>query len=156
MKSIQVVKKTLTVLELMVVIFIIGIVISVVGVNMKGSMDEAKAFKSETGSRQIHEILTLEAAKDNGIMTQTINPAQLRTILQRAGFARDVEKLCKDGWGVPYMVTCEQEEIKVTSQRYVDFLRSKKQLTTAQITEKCPWMVVSAPSRTTRASTSDV
>ena len=41
-------KRALTLLEIMIVIVLIGIIGSVIGVNMKGSLDAGKAFKSDT------------------------------------------------------------------------------------------------------------
>ena len=136
-------KKALTILEVMVVIFIIGIVMSVVGVNMKGSMDETKAFKSESGSRQVYEILSLEMAKDSSIQRKINDDAsQIRTILNESGFVKDVSKILEDGWGKPYIVRCVGDEIKVTSEPYLEFLSKKKKLKPNQIKAKCPWMEV--------------
>jgi type II secretory pathway pseudopilin PulG len=135
------VKKSLTILEVMVVIFIIGIVMSVVGVNMKGSMEETKAFKSETGSRQIYEILSLELAKDSDVARKIGQGAsEIRTILNNSGLVKDVNKILEDGWGRPYTVTCVGDDIKVTSEAYLEFLSKKKKMKPSQIQSKCPWM----------------
>ena len=53
-------KYTMTLLEIMIVIFIIGIIGSVIGYNMRGSLDNGKAFKTKEGSRKLYEIIQLE------------------------------------------------------------------------------------------------
>ena len=45
-------KRSMTLLEVMIVIFIIGIIGSIVGYNMKGSMEKARAFKRVRGSKK--------------------------------------------------------------------------------------------------------
>ena len=56
-------KRSLTLLEIMIVIFLIGLIGSVIGYNVKGSLDEGRAFRSEQGACQIRDILLLEVAK---------------------------------------------------------------------------------------------
>ena len=52
-------KKTLTLLEVMIVIFIIGIIGSVIGYNMRGSLNEGKAFKTKEAMSKLYEISQL-------------------------------------------------------------------------------------------------
>jgi len=59
----------------MIVICIIGIIGSVIGYNMKGSMDEGRAFRSEHGSKQIHDLLTLKIAEGTDIQEVLGEPA---------------------------------------------------------------------------------
>ena len=56
MKKLKKSKKAMTLLEVMIVIFIIGIISSVIGYNMKGSLEKAKAFKTEIHKIQGEEI----------------------------------------------------------------------------------------------------
>ena len=70
-------KQPMTLLEIMIVIFIIGIIGSVIGYNMKGSLEEGKAFKSKEGSRQVYEILTLEVAKGTEMSEITSKTAEV-------------------------------------------------------------------------------
>ena len=56
-------QRPMTLLEIMIVIFIIGIIGSVIGYNMKGSLEEGKAFKTQEGIKQLYEIFHLEMAK---------------------------------------------------------------------------------------------
>jgi type II secretory pathway pseudopilin PulG len=94
-------KSPLTLLEIMIVIFLIGLIGSVIGYNVKGSLDEGKAFRSEQGAAQIHDILLLEVAKGHDI-EQVI--ANKEAYLESSGLVKDVKKLLKDGWGELYEV----------------------------------------------------
>lgn len=135
-------KYALSLLEIMVVIFIIGIIGAVIGVNMKGSLEQGKAFKTEKGSKQVCDILDLELAKDPTILKETSTHKEVIGILKRSGLPHDAGKLMEDGWGAPYVVRydAENQEFKVTSANYINYLRTKKKMKPAAICEKCPWM----------------
>lgn len=112
-------KKAMTLLEIMIVIFIIGIIGSVIGYNMKGSLDEGKAFKTREGARQIYEILTLEKAKTNK------NISNVKKTLENSGLVRKVDDLMKDGWGKAYTITFEGDDVIVRSDNYNSYAKKK-------------------------------
>ena len=58
-------KRTLTLMEIMIVIVLIGLIGSVIGINMKGSLDKGRAFKTKEAIRQIDDIFSLEIAQRN-------------------------------------------------------------------------------------------
>ncbi len=95
-------KRPITLLEIMIVIFLIGLIGSVIGYNVKGSLEEGKAFRSEQGIAKLKDILQMEIA--NGVSTEDIvnNP---KFYLKRTGLVADANKLLKDGWGQPYIIS---------------------------------------------------
>ena len=109
-------KYSLTLLEIMIVIFLIGLIGSVIGYNVKGSLDEGKAFRSEQGASQIKDILLLEVAKGYDINTVI---SQKETFLSESGLVKDVKKILKDGWGEPYIIEISKTgtDILVKSNR---------------------------------------
>jgi type II secretory pathway pseudopilin PulG len=116
-------KKPLTLLEIMIVIFLIGLIGSVIGYNMKGSLDEGKAFKSEQGMAQIRDILLLEVAKGKP-REDVINNAE--KYLKRSGIVKDVSKMIKDGWGEKFKIQPSgNSDIKVVSEKYTKFKQAK-------------------------------
>lgn len=133
-------KRSMTLLEIMVVIFIIGIIGTVIGVNMKGSLEEGKAFKSEKGSKQVYEILTLEISKGN-LNIESLSPADAIAAIKSSGFAVDPEKLLEDGWGKQYEIlkTEDLSDIRIVSEGFVQYLKKKGQKAT-EIKKKYPWM----------------
>ena len=92
-------KRAMTLLEVMIVIFIIGIISSVIGYNMKGSLEKAKAFKTKEGIKKLNEIFDLEMA--SGTLAQEILE-NTEDILKASGLVNNPKDLLKDGWGIPY------------------------------------------------------
>lgn len=107
-------KKAITLLEIMIVIFLIGLIGSVIGYNVKGSLEEGKAFKTEQGALQIQDILSLEASDGTPLEEIIERPGYY---LKRSGLCKDYNKLLKDGWGKPYEITLINKgtAIKVSS-----------------------------------------
>ena len=103
-------KYPLTLLEIMIVIFLIGLISSVIGFNMKGSLDKAKVFKTEKGISQIKEILLLEIAKNELLIEDIssndpeVNKANAKECLRRSGMVKNVNDTFKDGWGEEYEI----------------------------------------------------
>lgn len=117
-------KHSLTLLEIMIVIFLIGLIGSVIGYNVKGSLDEGKAFRSEKGAEQIKDILLLEVAKGHSIQSVIDNK---ELFLEESGLVKDVKKLLNDGWGMPYTIAISRSgtDILVKSERLIAYKKKK-------------------------------
>ena len=115
-------KRAITLLEIMIVIFLIGLIRSVIGYNMKGSMDKGRAFKSEQGIERLTEILELTMA-EHGMQVASFDDAE--KCLGESQLAKDPNKLLKDGWGVPYTIQYEDGKLKITSEK-LDAYREKQ------------------------------
>lgn len=96
-------KRAMTLLEIMIVIFIIGIISSVIGYNMKGSLEKAKAFKTGEGIKKIKEIFELELAQGATTLNEVMNHPD--KVLHNSGLVSNPKDMLKDGWGVPYKIT---------------------------------------------------
>lgn len=94
-------KQALTLLEIMIVIVLIGLIGSVIGVNMKGSLDEGRAFKTRQAQAQIEDILMLAVAQGEPIDNVVANK---EAFLEISGLVKDASAFLKDGWGVPFEV----------------------------------------------------
>lgn len=118
-------KYAFTLLEIMIVIFLIGLIGSIVGYSMKGSLTEGKAFKTEQAIARITDLLELELAR--GATAQEIN-ANVPGVLESQGVVKNVDSLLKDGWGKPMAVHVNTDgEVKVTSNNLNQF-KAKKTL----------------------------
>lgn len=117
-------KRALTLIEIMVVIFIITLISGVVGYNLKGSMDKGRAFKTEQGIEQLTNLLLIcisEGAKLDDVKNK---PA---SVIRKNGLARDPDKLVVDGWNKPYKIEIdENEKITVTSENLKKYKASHK------------------------------
>lgn len=127
-------KRPFTLLEIMIVIFLIGLIGSVIGYNMKGSLDEGKAFKTKQAKLKIKEVFELEIAK--GIDPHKIveNPVQY---LRASGIINKPEKMIYDGWGTRFVISYDEQknEIKVISTKYQTYKNSKKSIRGKDIEE---------------------
>jgi general secretion pathway protein G len=110
-------KRSITLLEIMIVIFLIGLIGSVIGFNMKGSMDKGRVFKTERAQQQIKDILELQLASGGVTTDQVIqDPAHY---LELSGMVKDPAKLILDGWNEPFEIVQGEQphEILVNSSR---------------------------------------
>jgi type II secretory pathway pseudopilin PulG len=122
-------KRSLTLLEIMIVIVLIGLIGSVIGVNMKGSLDEGRAFKSRQAKEQIKDILMLEVAR-GGEINDVV--ARREDFLANSGLVKNPKKFLEDGWGVPFEVKVNgttQSDIIVSSEKLKAFDRKKREKT---------------------------
>ncbi|HEV7737380.1 MAG TPA: type II secretion system protein [Chlamydiales bacterium] len=118
------IKRTLTLLEIMIVIFLITLITGVIGYNMKGSLDKGKAFRTVQAQAQLHDMLLL-ALSDGEPMTKILeNPA---SILKSLGLAKDPDKLLKDGWGEAFAITANgKSDFRIKSQNLAEYEAKQK------------------------------
>ncbi|MBS0628636.1 MAG: prepilin-type N-terminal cleavage/methylation domain-containing protein [Verrucomicrobia bacterium] len=116
-------KRTFTLLEIMIVIFLIGLIGGIVSYSMKGSLEEGKAFKTEQAIVRIKDLLELELAR--GVSAAKIN-ANVKGILEAQGVVKNVDSLMKDGWGKKLEITVSEDTgVEVTSAK-LDAHKAKK------------------------------
>ncbi len=120
-------KRCFTLLEIMIVIFLIGLIGGVIGINMKKSLEEGKAFKTKQAIQQIEDILNLKLAE--GAITKKQVEENYARCMRKWGYAKDLNAVTKDGWGGPFIVTVDvaKNEVQVVSQAYNDYLVKKGQ-----------------------------
>ncbi len=108
-------KKPLTLIEMMLVIFLIGIVTAVVGYNLKGSLEKGKIFKTEQAARQIREILLWEYANREDLKLEDLQ--NYEEVLAGSSLVKNKKDLITDGWGKPFTVKIldTEEDIEVFS-----------------------------------------
>lgn len=118
-------KKALTLLEIMIVIFLITIITGVVGYNMKGALDKGKAFRTERAIEQLKDLLFLAAAEGKEPAEDLIR--NLPAALARTGLAKNPDDLLKDGWGSPFEVSYQRKgnEFIVRSKRLDDYNKGR-------------------------------
>lgn len=108
-------KRYLTLIEIMIVIFLIGLIGGVLAFNLKGSLDTGKKFKTEQGINKIRDILMMEVAQGSSIEDVVHNWPQK---VKESNMAGQPEALLRDGWGEPYIVSASIDglDIVVTSK----------------------------------------
>ena len=113
-------KRSMTLLEIMVVIFIIGIIGSVVGYNLKGSLKKGKQFKTDQAAAKLREVLTLETELNGKNPKDVLD--HLEETVAESGMVKDPKSLLVDGFGERFKVTYSNGEYYVYSKNI-----SKKQ-----------------------------
>jgi len=116
-------KYSFSLLEIMIVIFLIGLIGGTIGYNMKGSLDKGREFKTKESIRQISDILLLEVAEGEEIENVVENPEKY---LEKSGLVKNPEKLLKDGWGGRIDVKIKGNELVVSSDNLKKFESKKK------------------------------
>lgn len=115
----------MTLMETMVVIFIIGIIGSVIGFNMRGSLEDSKAFKSKEGISRLYEILQMEMATGKTTIADIVlNPKEA---VKQSGMTKKTEQLMSDGWNEPYAFSSTDDggDIRITSTKYEKYCEAK-------------------------------
>ncbi len=95
-------KRALTLIEVMIVIFLITLITGAIGYNMKGSMDKGRKFKTLQAKEQLHDLLLI--CLDEGRDADQL-AARPERYLRESGLAKDPANLVKDGWGAPFVIT---------------------------------------------------
>ncbi len=119
-------KRFITLVEMMIVMFLIAMITGVIAYNYTGSLEEGKAFKTKAGIEKIHTILDLHLAthpeeKDN-------IDSEWQAIVGRSQLVKNAKELTKDGWGSEYKVTKNNDgEIEIVSDKYNAYLSKKGQ-----------------------------
>ncbi len=117
----------------MIVIVLIGLIGSVIGFNMKGSLDAGKAFKTQQAKEQIIDILMLEVAKGSPIEKVVENPA---TFLDSSGLIKGKgDAYLKDGWGQNFDVKLDGRGLITVESASLKAYEAKKKAKLKQVVQ---------------------
>lgn len=106
-------KCAFSLLEIMIVIFLITLVTGAIGYNMKGALDKGKVFRSKQGKEQLHDLLLVCLDEGNEGAKIASKP---KKYLKESGIAKNPEKLVVDGWGKPFLIRFEDEDFIIESE----------------------------------------
>lgn len=131
-------KKGLSLIEIMIVMLILGLISGLFMYNMKGSLEEGKAFKTEQASQQIQEIFSMQIAM--GVNPELVQK-EPELVLKNAKMFKDPKSMLKDGWGVSYKIeVSEDDEVFVRSDKFLTYVQKQKNLSEDILKEKYSWM----------------
>lgn len=112
----------------MIAIFLIGLIGSIIGYNMKGSMDEGRAFKTNQAIEKLTDILELEIAR-GASASDLADRERIRDLVVAAGIAKNPEKLLQDGWNKDFAISVDGEgSIQITSANLDAYNKKKNDL----------------------------
>lgn len=124
-------RRFITLIEIMIVMFLIAMITGVVAYNYKGTLDEGRAFKTQQGIEKVRTILLLSIA-DNPEVFDRLSECW-ESCVKASPLASNGEALIKDGWGVKYEVTplsgpSEERDIQVRSARFDAYIQNHPSL----------------------------
>ncbi len=105
----------MTLLEIMIVIVLIGVISSIVGINVKGSMDKAKKSQAQLTAEKIKNALTYAVTAEGKNLSEVVKNPKESLNDNPFVMKKDVDKILVDPWGVPYKIEEKDGEIIVES-----------------------------------------
>lgn len=119
-------RRAITLIEIMIVMFLIAVITAAVAINITGSLDEGKAFKTRTNIEKLENILNLMVADDPAVQSTISSDWSER--IQKSPLVADPKSLSKDGWGYTYDVYIEEGVVKVRSQKFDEYKKTHQTL----------------------------
>ncbi len=117
-------RRFITLVEMMIVMFLIAMITGVIAYNYSGSLEEGKAFKTKAGIEKIHTVLDLYLAThpDERENIET----RWKEIVASSQLVKNAQELIKDGWGAEYDVSRDHKgEIEIKSAKYDAYQSAK-------------------------------
>jgi len=114
-------------IEIMIVMFLIAVITAAVAINITGSLDEGKAFKTKTNIEKLESILNLMVADDPNLMS-TVS-SQWKELIRRSPLVPDANALSRDGWGYDYEVWVDENGVvKARSRKFDEYAKTHQTL----------------------------
>lgn len=120
----RVVRRHVTLIEMMIVMFLIAMIIGVVAYNYQGTLEEGKAFKTKAAKEKLETILTL-AISENPSLRDDIE-AKWKEVVKSSPLVHNPNELMKDGWGEDYEVKIVDDRLRVTSKHYNQYVEKNR------------------------------
>lgn len=115
-------KRFLTLIEIMIVMFLIMLIMGVVAYNYRGALDQGKIFKTEGNIAKIENVLDLAVAQNPSLIDDI--ESNWKEVIARSPLVKDPAVVVKDGWGEDYEVHVEEGKIEVRSRQLDEYKRS--------------------------------
>lgn len=107
-------KRFITLIEIVIVMFLIALITGVVAYNYSGTLEKGKEFKTKAGIEKLEAILNLAIAEDPELIENI--SANWTNIVNGSVLVQNPSALETDGWGKRFVVTEENGQVKVTSE----------------------------------------
>lgn len=118
-------KSYITLIEIMIVMFLIALITGVLAYNYRGSLDQGKVFKTKAAIEKLETILNLSVAENPGLNENITEHWQ--EVIKSSPLVKNSNDLIYDGWGKEYRVEKNSEgQIEVYSDALNDYEKSKK------------------------------
>ena len=122
-------KRALTLLEIIIVIFLITLITGAIGYSMKGTLDKGRVFRTEQAIEQLRDLFLMCLSEGESGEAIIGDPAAM---LAKYGLAKNPKKIIEDGWGKKFDIALVRgnNDFKITSdnlEKYRDKIKIKKE-----------------------------
>ena len=117
-------RKRVTIMEMLVVLLLISLILGALAWNFMGVQEKGKADSTRLEIQKIENYLNLELARNPSLGDEI--ESNWGEVLKRSPLSRDPEALTRDAWGRPYRVEMEDGEVKVISDRLIQYDRENR------------------------------
>jgi len=118
-------KRFITLVEMMIVMFLIAMITGVIAYNYTGSLEEGKAFKTKHGMDKIQTVLNMHFATNPEDFDKV--ETEWQNFIALSPMVKNAEELKKDGWGGDYKLSKTTEgDVIITSEKYNTYVKNKK------------------------------
>ncbi|NGX53562.1 MAG: hypothetical protein K1000chlam4_00274 [Chlamydiae bacterium] len=107
-------KRAVTLIEIMIVIMLISLIGGALAFNMRGSMDQGRAFKTDQNIARVRDILLMATVDDD--LTTDYVVTHWENIVEKSAIV-DGKKVVFDGWKDKLNVAASGDDIVVTSTK---------------------------------------
>ncbi len=123
-------KKALTLLEIIIVIFLITLITGSIGYSMKGTLDKGRVFRTEQAIEQLRDLFLMCLAEGESGERIVQDPAGM---IRKYGLAKNPEKIIEDGWGDKFKIvlTRNKSDFRITSDKLNNY-RNRTSIAGAQ------------------------
>jgi type II secretory pathway pseudopilin PulG len=120
-------KRFITLIEIMIVMFLIALITGAIAYNFRGTMDEGKAFKTKVAMERVETILNLKVSENPESLNSIT--ADWQKVIIESPMVSNPDALIRDGWGVPFEVAVDDNgAVKVRSRQYETYRGSGKSM----------------------------
>jgi hypothetical protein len=110
-------KRSVTLIEIMIVIMLIGLIGGALAFNMRGSVDKGKIFKSEQNAARVYDALMMASAMGDFKLDDCADMQKVKAALEKSVIIKDVDKVLVDGWGIALIIQKKNDDLEVYSAK---------------------------------------
>lgn len=120
-------RRYITLIEIMIVMFLIALITGVVAYNYRGSLDEGKAFKTKSAIDKVETILNLRVSEEPSSLNSIESTWQ--GVIRNSPLVSNPDALLKDGWGNTFSVSVDNNGVvRVHSPKYDQYVQTHQTL----------------------------
>lgn len=118
-------KRYITLIEIMIVMFLIALITGVLAYNYQGSLEQGKVFKTKAAMDRLETILNLAVAENPGLISHIGDDWE--KVVDQSPLVSNAKDLKFDGWGYKYHVEVDnQGHLQVTSEGLNEYQKKQQ------------------------------